>query len=118
MARQLAQDLEHAEKVGIGAEVTNGGGANNSGKTSEISLFGHISPIPGLAFEKAPADTLGKKPVVSTLSTLILEKIGIKNPFLPYSSYCGKGEAKPVTLKIWLPFSENKKKADGSNCKT
>jgi len=106
MARQLAQDLDNIEK---GApEPANGVSSNASGKPADLSIFSSSSSS-GLSFEKVSADS-SKKPPVSTLSNLIMEKSGIKNPFLSYSSYCGKGEAKPITLKIWLPFSENKKK--------
>ena len=43
----------------------------------------------------------------SFLSTLIKAKSGLKNPFSSFSSFCGKGENKPIMLKIWLPFSDS-----------
>eukprot|EP00733_Pompholyxophrys_punicea_P002330 Pompholyxophrys_punicea_v1_NODE_1727_length_578_cov_17.170172.p1 type:complete len:168 gc:universal NODE_1727_length_578_cov_17.170172:39-542(+) len=39
---------------------------------------------------------------------MIQRKSARPNPFDKYNHFCGKGEPKPVRLKIWLPFSESK----------
>eukprot|EP00160_Parvularia_atlantis_P019583 Unigene7740_Nuclearia_a/m.23766 Unigene7740_Nuclearia_a/g.23766 ORF Unigene7740_Nuclearia_a/g.23766 Unigene7740_Nuclearia_a/m.23766 type:complete len:476 (-) Unigene7740_Nuclearia_a:59-1486(-) len=66
-------------------------------------------PPPGKpSFTKQPVKGTAT-PRKSALAELIKAKSGIHNAYRIYAHYCGKGEAKPIRLMIWLPFSSDKK---------
>lgn len=49
----------------------------------------------------------GASAPASALSSLVKHKLGVNNHFASYSSFCGKGEGRPINLRIWLPFSDS-----------
>jgi len=96
MARQLAQDISdhHPEKPTNEPPVP----GQPAGKKPEVASP-PSSANSSISFEKTPSQSYQPQPaksLTSTLSVLIQEKSGIKNPFLNYSTYVSPSLPPPL----------------------